>query len=91
MHEAAFSESIRLSVEVSRVPFQNIQIRNISLKNMSDIGGGLFFNDAALNVMIYTYVFFFSGEGVSLSSTYTLNTKKGWIEMFSKQLKIHPF
>ena len=89
MHEAAFRESIRLSVEVSRVPFQNIQIRNISLKNMSDIGGGLFFNDAALNVMIYTYVFFFSGEGVSLSSTYTLNTKKGWIEMFSKQLKIH--
>ena len=63
LHEAAFSESIRLSVEVSRLPFQNIQIRNISLKNMSDIGGGLFFNDAALNVMIYTYVFFFSGEG----------------------------
>ena len=30
---------------------------------MSDIGGGLFFNDAALNVMIYTYVFFFFGGG----------------------------
>ena len=63
LHEAAFSESIRLSVEVSRLPFQNIQIRNISLKNMSDIGGSLFFKDVALNVMIYTCVFFFPGRG----------------------------
>ena len=77
LHEAPFSESIRLSVEVSRVPCRNIQIRNISLKNMSGIGGGLFFKDVALNfIMIYTYVFFFSGEGVLFSRTYTLNTKK---------------
>ena len=56
---------------------------------MSGIGDGLFFKDVALNViMIYTYVFFFSGEGVSFSSTYTLNTKKGWMEVFSTQLKI---
>ena len=43
------------------------------------IWGGLFFKDVALNViMIDTYVcFFFSGEGVLFSSTYTLNTKKG--------------
>ena len=46
---------------------------------MSDIGGGLFFfKDVALNViMIYTYVFFFSGEGVSFSSTNTLNMERG--------------
>ena len=28
-------------------------------------------------------------QGVSLSSTYTLNTQKGWMEMFLTQLKIH--
>ena len=47
---------------------------------MSDIGGGRFFKDVALNViMIYTSVFFFGGggAGVSFSSTYTLNTEKG--------------
>ena len=45
---------------------------------MSDIGGGRFFKDVALNViMIYTSVFFLGGAGVSFSSTYTLNTKKG--------------
>ena len=46
---------------------------------MSDIGGGRFFKDVALNViMIYTSVFFWGGgAGVSFSSTYTLNTKKG--------------
>ena len=31
---------------------------------MSDIGGGRFFKDVALNfIMIYTYVFFFRGRG----------------------------
>ena len=45
---------------------------------MSDIGGGRFFKDVALNViMIYTSVFFWGGAGVSFSSTYTVNTKKG--------------
>ena len=42
LHEAAFSESMRLSVEASRVRCRNIEIRNISLKNLCDIEGGLF-------------------------------------------------
>ena len=43
---------------------------------MSDIGGGLFFKDVALNVMIYAYVFFFPGRGCR-SLVRNLNMRKG--------------
>ena len=63
LHDAAFSESIQISVEASRVLWKYSNM-NISLKHMSDIGGGRFFKDVALNaIMIYTYVFFWGGGG----------------------------
>ena len=91
LHDAAFSESIQISVEASRVPDGNIQIWNISLKNMSDIGGGLFFKDVVVNgIMRYTYVFFFRGMGCRSLVRILWTRKKVEWKCFRHSLKYIP-